>query len=302
MHSALLYRDERDYLDGTLGFVEEGLTAGEPVQVMVPPVRLRLLRDALGTAAERVSWQDITGTGRNPSRLLPAALLPFVDDHPGQRVRIVGEPVWPGRSAAEHDACTLHEALINQALARRWVNLLCPYDTGTLDQPVLADARATHPVLVTSGRWSRSGDYAPERVLADHHRRRPAPPEDAAELTVHDPRALSEARGFAAVRARRLGLPAERVMDLEMAVSEMVSNSIVHGGGEGTLRIWSEGDHVVCEVWDAGRLTDPLAGRRPAGAEQSQGRGLLLVNHLVDLLCTYAGPTGTAFRAHLGRT
>jgi hypothetical protein len=54
----------------------------------------------------------------------------------------------------------------------------------------------------------------------------------------------------------------------------------------------------VVEVADAGRLDDPLAGRRPAGPHQLGGRGLLMVHHLADLVRTTTGPGGTATRTY----
>src|SRR5690349_15175350 len=53
VHPALFYQGPREYLAGTVGFIREGLAAGEPVAVAVPEPRLRLLRDALGDSAER---------------------------------------------------------------------------------------------------------------------------------------------------------------------------------------------------------------------------------------------------------
>ncbi|MCZ9342699.1 ATP-binding protein, partial [Streptomyces sp. TRM76130] len=52
----------------------------------------------------------------------------------------------------------------------------------------------------------------------------------------------------------------------------------------------------VCEVRDAGRLADPLAGRRPAARDQRGGRGLLLVNLVSDLVRVHTGPDGTTVR------
>ncbi len=54
--------------------------------------------------------------GRNPARIIPEVQA-FTDKHPGQRVRFVGEPIWPGRSAAEICEATRHEALLNLAFA-----------------------------------------------------------------------------------------------------------------------------------------------------------------------------------------
>jgi anti-sigma regulatory factor (Ser/Thr protein kinase) len=65
--------------------------------------------------------------------------------------------------------------------------------------------------------------------------------------------------------------------------------------------VWAEDGHVVCEVHDAGRLTDPLAGRRPVPRDQRGGRGLLLVNLVSDLVRVHTGEDGTTIRAYLAR-
>ncbi|EFL27820.1 putative regulator of sigma factor [Streptomyces himastatinicus ATCC 53653] len=152
VHPALFYRDDEDYLAGTLPFVLDGLRAAEPVAVAVPGANLRLLRTALGRDGERVRFLDMAEAGRNPGRIIPTVLRDFADRHPGGRVRIIGEPVWAGRTAAEYGPCVQHEALINLAFTGRAVTILCPYDTGGLDTDALADAWLTHPVVIEDGR------------------------------------------------------------------------------------------------------------------------------------------------------
>ncbi|MFD1044397.1 hypothetical protein ACFQ1S_01705, partial [Kibdelosporangium lantanae] len=49
---------------------------------------------------------------------------------------------------------------------------------------------------------------------------------------------------------------------------------------------------------DRGHLTNPLAGRVPASVTQFGGRGLLLVNHLADLVRIHTTPAGTAVRVY----
>jgi anti-sigma regulatory factor (Ser/Thr protein kinase) len=79
-------------------------------------------------------------------------------------------------------------------------------------------------------------------------------------------------------------------------VGKLAANTVRRGGGAGLVRTWIEGHHLVCEVHDAGRLDDPLAGRRPADGHQLSGRGLLVVNHLADLVRTHTHPDGTTTR------
>ena len=59
-----------------------------------------------------------------------------------------------------------------------------------------------------------------------------------------------------------MGLRRNRAADLVAAVAEVAANSIRHGGGGGTLRIWRQEDAPVCKVTDPGHITDPMLGRR----------------------------------------
>src|SRR5262245_11936556 len=97
-HLGLLYRTDADYLYGTVPFVRSALEAGDPVLVAVPPPNLALLRDALDGDRAAVTFVDMTVAGRNPGRIIPGLLLRFADEHPGRRVSIIGEPVWPERT------------------------------------------------------------------------------------------------------------------------------------------------------------------------------------------------------------
>jgi anti-sigma regulatory factor (Ser/Thr protein kinase) len=298
-HPALFYRGIDDYLAGTLSFVEEGLAAGEPVAVAVPGDRLEPLRAGLGDSAAQVRLVDMTRAGRNPGRILPGVLLAFADDHgDAHRVRIVGEPIWPGRTEVEYPACVQHEALINQAFAGRSVEILCPYDADALHGDILADAERTHPTLIGPAGRHPSTRFAPDEVLDDYNQALPAPPQRAPTLLV-DGRTLSRARAFAMDEAHRAGLATDRVDDFEFAVNELVTNSIEHARTRCALRVWVEDGHLVGEVADSGRLDDPLAGRRPAPPEQERGRGLLLVNHLTDLVRIHHADPGTTIRVYL---
>ncbi|MEU2772539.1 sensor histidine kinase [Streptomyces sp. NPDC007162] len=301
VHPALFYGDADEYLAGTVPFVQEALAAGEPVAVAVPGENLRLLRAALGAGGEAVRFLDMREAGRNPGRILPGVLLAFADAQPpGRRVRIVGEPVWADRTAVEYPACVQHEALINTAFQGREVTVLCPYDTARLDSRALADAYATHPTYLTPGSPGPhpSSAYAPQAVLARYDR--PLPPAPGLPVPF-DAGSLPAARHLATGEAARLGLTGSRLYDLALAVAELTTNSVVHGGGSGTLEVWEEGGRVVFEVRDKGRLTDPLAGRRPVPRDQHGGRGLLLVNLLADLVRVHTEPSATTIRCWFTR-
>ncbi len=296
VHPALFYRGAEEYLAGTVPFVLAGLAAEEPVAVAVPEDNLVLLRAELGPEAERVRLLDMGIAGRNPGRIIPGVLRAFVDAHPGRRVRIIGEPIWPSRTGQEYPACAQHEALINLAFAGRDLTILCPYDAENLAPAALADAEATHPLLIDGAGRRTSTAYDPERVIAGYNQPLPSPP-DATELAV-DATNLARARSLARTHANDAGLSDDRTADLELVVTELVTNSVDHGGGSGRLRIWTTDRHLVCEVQDHGALTDPLAGRRPATPGQLRNRGLLLVNHMADLVRLHTDFHGTTMRVH----
>ncbi|MEU0534958.1 sensor histidine kinase [Amycolatopsis tolypomycina] len=294
-HPALFYRGATEYLAGTVPFVWGGLAADEPVAVAVPGDNLALLRRELGADAARVRLLDMTEAGRNPGRIIPGVLRSFADSHPGRPVRIIGEPIWAARSAVEYPACVQHEALINLAFAGRDGTILCPYDVETLAPDVLADAEATHPVLVDGTGRRPSTAYDPDGVIGRYNEPLPVP-DGAFELAGTTD--LAAARALAHVRAAACGLSADQVADVEVVVTELLSNSVEHGSGAGTVRLWGGDGEFVCEVHDGGRLTDPLAGRHPASPYQPRGRGLLLVNHLADLVRLHTSEDGVTFRAY----
>lgn len=302
VHPALFYSGAAEYLAGTVPFVRAGLAAGEPVAIAVPPQNLAILAGELGSAAGEVRFLDMTQVGRNPGRIIPGVLRAFADDHRSSRVRIIGEPIWPGRTELEYPACAQHEALINHAFAGRDVSILCPYDADGLDAATLQDAAATHPVLIARDREWASDEYRPDDVVTRYNEPLPAPADGAAPRRF-DVDSLAELRRFVVGESARLGLAAERRDDLELMVNELAVNAVRHGGGSGVLRIWSDSPAgaagLACEVSSAGHIKNPLTGRIPAGIDDDHGRGLLLVNHLADLVRVHTGPAGTTVRLYL---
>jgi anti-sigma regulatory factor (Ser/Thr protein kinase) len=297
VHPALFYRGDEEYLTGTVAFITDGIAAGDAVAVSVPGRQLALLRSALGVAAEQVLMLDMTEVGRNPGRIIPGVLRAFADAHPDQRVRIIGEPIWPSRSAVEYPACAQHEALINHAFAGRPVTILCPYDAEGLSDDVLADAMRTHPVIMDKTGTYDSDRYDPDVVVADHNTPLPVPA-DAVELIINPPDLGWLRREVAAFGLRR-GLTEDQTDNLVLVITELATNSVEHAGGPAAVFLGGTGADVVCQVRDTGHITDLLAGRRPVPIDQLRGRGLLMVNQLADLVRVHTTPDGTTVQIHL---
>jgi anti-sigma regulatory factor (Ser/Thr protein kinase) len=299
-HEALLYRDDDDFLGAALPFIEAGQDAGEPVLVMVGPARLDALRRQVDRERGAVKLVDMTGVGENPARIIPA-WRSFVVDHPALRRRGIGEPFWPGRSPAEVVECHRHEALLNVALDDADLWLLCPYDTVRLPAPVLTGAHRHHPYLRDHGVSTASSSFPGASALAGPCTEPLGLPPAGAPWFGFDGDSVREVRAFVSTHASAAGLVGERAADLVLAVHEVATNSVRHGGGSGELTIWRDGDTVLCEVQDAGCITDPLADRTAPNFESESGRGLWLANSLCDLVQLRSFPGRTVVRLHRRR-
>jgi anti-sigma regulatory factor (Ser/Thr protein kinase) len=239
--------------------------------------------------------------GANPARIIPA-WREFVDANPGRRLRGIGEPVWAERSPAELVECQRHEALLNLAFAEAdGFTLLCPYDVDALSAAVVARAHHSHPVVVQDGAARPSDGCAElDAIAAPFVEPLPDPPDDAHALAF-EAGTLGAVRELAAERAAAAELNEQRAGDLVLAVNEIATNSVLHGGGHGVLCIWDDGDSLVCEISDGGAITEPLAGRRRPPGGNVGGHGLWLANQLCDLVQIRAFADGGVVRLHMRR-
>ena len=296
-HEAFIYRGDDDFLSGLVPFVHDGVARGQPVMVAVREPRLGLLRDALEADADDVVFVDMMELGANPARIIPA-WQHFVDDKagPGQPVRGIGEPVWAGRRPAEIVECQLHEALLNLAVesdAPLW--LRCPYDASALDAAVLGEAARSHPALVDGESHQLSRSYGgADHVVNMFGAGLPEPRTD--DVSSYKFTDVSQVRTIVTRHAAEADIDSGRAQDLAVAMTEVATNSVRHGGGQGTLRTWRELDSLVCEVADQGQICDPLVGRRMPSLTAEGGRGVWLVNQLADLVQLRSTPEGTTVR------
>ncbi|MGW4296819.1 ATP-binding protein [Micromonospora chersina] len=128
----------------------------------------------------------------------------------------------------------------------------------------------------------------------------PTPAEPVAVLR-YDLDTLPRVRRFVADQAVAAGLAGDRVADLQIAVTELATNSVAHAGGAGTVQAWCTDRHLVCEVHDDGWLADPLAGRLAPAHDGIGGRGLVIVHALCDLVLVHTTAAGTTVRLHMLR-
>jgi anti-sigma regulatory factor (Ser/Thr protein kinase) len=299
-HEALFYAGDDGFVAGLVPFLTEAAEADETTLVVVSAPRIALLRRELGRDAGSIMYADMATLGRNPARIIPV-WRDFLDAHAGRDrpVRGVAEPIWAARSPAEIVECQRHEALLNVAFAGSpgW-QLLCPYDVDTLDAGVLYEAARSHPYLSGRGGSTPSGAFRGP-LSADVHRDTPLPePARCLESMEFTSGQLRVLRAVTGARVEQFGMDAESVEDFVLAVHEIAVNSVTHGGGAGSYRLWREGRALVCEIRDSGALDDPLAGRLPPAPESPRGRGLWIANQICDLVQVRTLPSGCVVRLH----
>ena len=110
---------------------------------------------------------------------------------------------------------------------------------------------------------------------------------------------LSAVRALVQRSAKEAGLPADRAVDLVLAVSEVAANTFRHARSQGSLEIWHDTDEIICQIHDQGVITDPLAGRRRPNADATGGHGLWIVNQVCDLVEMRSDESGTTIRLHM---
>jgi anti-sigma regulatory factor (Ser/Thr protein kinase) len=294
-HDALIYHDAEEFLAGTLPFLYGALEAGEPALVAVSQARTALLEGELGDDAREVRFVGMEDLGRNPARIIPF-WRDFVDEHGGRPVRGIGEPVWPGRECHEIDECQRHESLLNVAFAEppAW-SLLCPYDGSSLPDDVLARVPDSHQCV---GDECVSGGLEGDDCLAGELPG--SPPVMDAFCFARD--GLAHVRRRVEHAATLTGVAAHSTAAMIIAANEIAANSVVHGGGIGTMRIWRDDGRLVVEIEDRGLIEEQLVGRlRPTRAQRG-GRGLWHANQLCDLVQIRSGTQGTTVRLHTAVT
>lgn len=296
VHAAFLYQSMDEFLAGVAGFVSAALEEGAQVLAAVPGAKVSVLRDQVGDRAHRVRWADLAMIGANPARIIPA-IRTFTGAF-GGRAFCVHEPVWESRTAAERREVLRHEALLNLAFTGEPVTIVCPYDAAKLEPAVIATAQRTHPVVIRDGRVHSSPEFDTVAVVPEEcERPLEPPPYEADALAYHAE--LSSVRAFTTRCAQQSGLGPARTRDVVIAVSELAANTLRHGGGQGTLAIWTAADELLCQVEDAGYISDPLVGRTKPAPDAPGGHGMWVVHQLCDLVEIRTGPDGTVIRLHM---
>ncbi|MDQ0585496.1 sensor histidine kinase [Streptomyces rishiriensis] len=308
-HQALIYGTDEDFLAATVPFCLDGLAQDDAVLAVTTPRNIDLLRQQLGDAAGHVEFVRSDQWYDAPGRTL-AAYHRYVGQRTGdtgrhRQVRVIGEPVWHGRDALETAEWTRYEAVINVAFADCPAWIVCPYDTRTLPSPLVADARRTHPEMVTGPAAEPSPHYADPKQDGFWERELAPASRDTQEHGMRFDADLTPVRAFVAASATSLGMSQSAADRLVFAANEVATNAVQHGGGSGHLALWRSAGRIVCDITDARPgATDWFLGYLPPDPGQRHGHGLWAVRQLCDLMEVrpqHSG-MGTTVRLHLNLT
>jgi anti-sigma regulatory factor (Ser/Thr protein kinase) len=228
---------------------------------------------------------EIVKTGRGATILSDSAAL---SSHPAARE-------WGS------DHWSVVEASCNAALAGLPVTLMCLFHVDDVDGAAEDAVYWNHPEVVVGAAAGPNSRYRrPERVLEAT----PVPP--APSLGPPDQvLAFADGSVLPAIRAstRRHGeaarLAPSRVDGLVVAVGELVSNSIEHGAGHGTLSWWTTPGRAVAEIHDPGPMGAVTPGLRRPDALAPRGRGVWLARQFSDVLHLWTTSDGTHARLEI---
>ncbi|GAA2537661.1 anti-sigma factor RsbA family regulatory protein [Pseudonocardia hydrocarbonoxydans] len=291
------FHSSPDHLVGQLlPLARAALGRGEAVALALAPDTETALRDALGTAdglhplgppAEAGSGQTVAVARARELRELTRTAGP---------VSVLGEH-RSDLDGPDGSFWTEFDAAVNVALAELPVRMTCFFPEMPLHLCVLDGARDNHPQLLVDGEVRPNPRHrAPRDVLAAYP---VAPPVllGVPDLTVaFQSWELQEVRRAVRDIAGAAGFTDDRVEDVVLAVNEVATNAVEHGGPHAELHVWATGGGLVCEVHDTGALADPLPGMASPHPSEPRGRGLWISRQVCDLLHVWSDDRGTHVR------
>ena len=290
-HGALVYESDDEYVAHSLAFLKDGLEAGEGCVVAHTRDGIAMIRDALGSDAERVRFVDVGAVYTRPALALAAycgTLVRELRDAPS--VRAVAD-VQIGPWAGEWDEWVRYEAMTNLAYAHLPAWLVCTYDVNGVPDAVLDTVWSTHAEALGDG--PAAGRFEDPRELMRRLTAEPDPLPELRSLTAGD--GLEEFRERLARELTAANVPEPRALDMLVAGTEVAANAVRHGGGIAGVRAGSAGGRFVCEVIDRGAgFDDPMAGYLVPRA--GTGSGLWIARQLAWRLEAFQSPRGFTVR------
>ncbi len=300
-HTTLLYEDRAQYAAEAGSFLRDGLERGHRGLVMAPASRVDLLRSVLGRDADDVAFVE-DSAAYSPQWNAYRVLLDFAAEAPEVRSCVIAEQSLTARSSAELVDYRRLEAAANVIFAEHDVDLLCPYDAGSLPRRLLEIGLQTHGEVRADGGLAPNPRFDdPFDLLAELSAVVP-PPGHATRFDCATGADIAVARRLVRAEGARAGVDGDVVDDVALAVTEVLTNALRHGEPPALLHVYSDEETWVCHVQDAGRRpVGPLVGIVPPVEPSEQGYGLWLARQLCAAVDVGNDAAGTHVRLHVRR-
>lgn len=278
-HRALLHTGPDDLAHRVGAELAEALDRNEPVHVSLTSSEWEAVRDHVGPVLDAATSMPAEARYASPGTAM-AALHDFVARAVKQgaqaawslgAVRVEGDP--------DRDARWMrYESAVDKVLAHTPLRGICAYDTTRSPAPVLDAVRSCHTELEdpVAGRH-RSPVHQPYDHGRQRWRHRGTTPQ--VELVVTEPSQVRQEL----TELLDGTLPTDRLEDLQLIATELVTNGERHGAEPIVLRAWDLESEVVLEVVDHGPgIADPFADLRPRNGGLNGGWGMWLVGQFAD--------------------
>jgi len=295
-HRALFYEDPGDFVDAVGAFARDGLGAGDHVLAALTGQKRRWIEEELGDEADAIEFLD-AGPLYERHGVMFRQMLGSLAHHeqPDQRrLRVVAEQALALREPADARDYMRYEAAANVLYDRYDVAVLCPFDASRLPEELLEAALETHPEVLDAGATRRNERFVDPRAFLRRRAQIPGAPADVAPQRIERAEDIAVLRAIVAAQGRAAGLNRLAVEELALAVSEVVTNALVHGRAPRHVWTYVADGRFVCRLEDGGSgLRDPLAGYFPPDPRSLGGRGLWLARQLCDVVEIASDAEGT---------
>ncbi|HEY4428260.1 MAG TPA: sensor histidine kinase [Solirubrobacteraceae bacterium] len=291
-HHGFIYESDDEYVARSVGFLEEGLEAGEACLVGNTRDGNAIMREALGENAERVTFYDVGSLYTRPARSLATYNRTFLEQlQAAPSVRAVANGQF-GRTPLEWNEWATYEALTNLAYPDLPVWVVCAYDANRTPEPALEAVRQTHSEILSAD-WQASEHYEDPRETVRRLMPEPEPLPDLRSWSTGDD--LERFREQIALALLAENVPATAALHTLVASTQIASNALIHGGGIEEVRTGTADGRFVCEVIDRGSgFDDPAAGY--IAPRRGRGNGLWVARQLTWRLEAFGSPRGFTVR------
>jgi anti-sigma regulatory factor (Ser/Thr protein kinase) len=294
-HHALLYDSDEEYAARSAVFLRDGLEAGEACVVGHNRAGLAIMREALGSDADRVDFVDLSWTYTRPARAVAAyygTFLRLLQSRPS--VRAIAEFQF-GPTFADWHEWQSYEAITNVAYSHLPVWVVCTYPTDGLPDAVLDGVLSTHAEVLTD-KWAESDHFEDPKQAVRRLTPKPEPLDDLRSWSAGPDLERFRERLARDLVAERV--PEAKALEMLVAGTEIAANAMRYGGGIEEVRVGRVDGRFVCEIIDGGSgFDDPLAGY--LAPRPGTGNGLWVARQLTWRLEYFHSPRGFTVRIWL---